>query len=190
MSKKTEKTAPAPDQLFIIGIDAKGKPRGARFAQKDDRVVNAALDMNLGAVISASSAFAEIAKKLPVGRLYASGKAFIPDIKRALHDELLAILSQPGDTSEAYKLEHRKTAETPCTSPITSGLPKSWDEIDVGHMVLAHEGYEDGWWETVVVWREEDILTLSYRDAPKLPVFMRHVNTVALVNPGPLTDKN
>jgi hypothetical protein len=43
---------------------------------------------------------------------------------------------------------------------------------------------DEGWWEAVVIKREDDILTLRYRDAPKLPTFIRHVNTVALVNPG------
>jgi hypothetical protein len=185
MTKKADKPATTPVPLFIVGLDNKGKPRGARFAQVDDRVVNVALDMNLGAVVKASPAFAEAAKKLPAGRLLATGKAFIPEIKQALHDELFAILRQSGDSSEAYKLEKPKPAgEVRCTSPITSGLPRSWDEIDVGHMVLAHEGYDDGWWEAVVVKREDDILTLRYRDAPKLPLFIRHVNTVALVNPG------
>src|SRR5260370_24388592 len=75
-----------------------------RVAQHNDRVVNAALDLSLNAVKVASPAFAEAAKKLPEGRLYASGKAFIPNVKQSLHDELVSILRQPGDTSEAYKL--------------------------------------------------------------------------------------
>jgi hypothetical protein len=194
MTKKPNKPAEKPEKLeplFIVGLDDNGKPRGARFAQCDDRVVSVALDMNLSAVIQASSAFAESAKKLPEGRLYASGKAFIPNIKQSLHDELFAILRQPSDDSQAYKLEiPKKPGETQvrCVSPITSGLPRSWDEIDAGHLVLAHESYEDGWWEAVVIRREEDLLTLRYRDAPKLPIFIRHATTVALINPGPLAD--
>lgn len=103
----------------------------------------------------------------------------------------MAILHQPGDTSEAYKVARTETADAvKCTSPITSGLPRSWDEIEVGHMVLAPEGgYGEGYWETVVVSKTNDILTLRYRDEPKLPQFQRHVLTVALVNPGPLPDK-
>jgi hypothetical protein len=189
MSKKADKTSSTPDQLFIIGLDEKGKPRGARFPQVDDRVVSAALDLNLAAVLKASPAFAEVAKKLPAGRLYASGKAFIPDIKQAFLDELMSILRQPGDTSEAYRLERPKAdAELRCKSPITSGLPRSWDEVDAGHLVLAHAGYEDGWWEAICVKREGDILTLRYRDAPKVPAFQRHASTIALINPGPLPD--
>ena len=41
----------------------------------------------------------------------------------------------------------------------------------------------------MVIKREDDILTLRYRDAPKLPTFIRHVTTVALVNPGPLAER-
>jgi len=193
MTKKTDK--PKPEPLFVLGVDLDGKPRGGRFDNIDDRVVSVALDLGLAAVVKASAEFAQVAQKLPAGRLYASGKAFIPAIKEALLTELMTILRKPGDASEAYRLENRPTKKdggppaVQCKSPITSGLPRSWQEIDVGHMVLAHEGYEDGWWEAIVVKREDDILTLRYRDAPKLPTFVRHLNTVALVNPGPLADK-
>ncbi|MCP3441989.1 hypothetical protein [Bradyrhizobium sp. CCGUVB14] len=179
----------------MLGLDLDNKPRGARFDNVDDRVVSVALDLGLGAVVKASTEFGQVAQKLPAGRLYASGKAFIPAIKETLLTELMTILRKPGDASEAYKLENRPQKNDSgdplvrCRSPITSGLPRNWEEVDVGHMVLAHEGYEDGWWEAVVVKRENDILTLRYRDSPKLPTFVRHLNTVALVNPGPLADK-
>jgi hypothetical protein len=194
MTKKTDK--PKADELVVVGLDLDNKPRGGRFEGIDDRVVNVALDLGLGAVISGSPEFAEAAKKLPPGRLYASGKAFIPNVKDSLLTELMAILRKPGDSSQAYKLENRPTKAdgaqpaVRCKSPITSGLPRSWDEIDVGHLILAHESYEDGWWEAICIKREDDILTLRYRDAPKLPVFIRHVTTVALINPGPLADKS
>jgi hypothetical protein len=198
MAKKTGKPLAAESgPMFAVGLDEKGKPRGARFADYTDKLVSAVLDMGLSFVIAPSPAFAEAAKKLPEGRHYASGKAFVPNIRQALLDELVAIVRQPGDTSQAYRLEEKpgtgagdSTSEQAvrCVSPITSGLPRNWDEIGVGHLVLAHESYEDGWWEAICVKRELDILTLRYRDAPKLPIFIRHVTTVALVNPGPLPE--
>jgi hypothetical protein len=107
MKKKANKIAAAAiDQLFLVGLDDKGKPRGARFAESNDLVASAALDMMLTVVLLPSPAFAALATKLPQGRLYASGKAFIPNIKRRLHDELVAALAQPGDTSQAHKLAH------------------------------------------------------------------------------------
>jgi hypothetical protein len=77
------------------------------------------------------------------------------------------------------------SSKVACVSPMTSGLPRSWDNVGVGHMVLVHESPADGWWEAVVVQREDEVLTLRFRDYPKLPTFVRHISTIALVNPGP-----
>jgi hypothetical protein len=44
----------------------------------------AAAEMKLTSVYPASGAFIEVATKLPAGRLYASGKAFIAPIRRDL----------------------------------------------------------------------------------------------------------
>jgi hypothetical protein len=198
MTKKQQTKQERPKvegELFVIGYDLDNKPRGGRFEGVDDRIASAAFDMGLTAVITSSPKFAAAAQKLPPGRRYRSGKTFIPNIKESLLADLAAILREPGDDSEAYRLETRPTKKDSegeavrCKSPVTSGLPRSWDEIDIGHLVLAHESYEDGWWEAICIKREEDILTLRYRDAPKLPVFVRHVTTVALINPGPLADK-
>jgi hypothetical protein len=194
MTKKAGKKVTAPvNPMFVVGLDDKGKPRGAKFNETNDLVVSAAVDMMLTAVVLPSPTFADLAAKLPQGRLYASGKTFIPNIRRGLHDELMAILAQPGDTSQPLKLHPPEQSpdalgSVTCTSPITSGLPRSWEGVGVGHMVLAHESALDGWWESVVENRDGDILTLRFRDYPKQPTFIRHVLTVALVNPGPLQE--
>jgi hypothetical protein len=52
-------------------------------------------------------------------------------------------------------------------------------------MVLVHESPADGWWEALVLSREAEVLTLRFRDYPKQPTFVRHISTIALVNPGP-----
>ncbi|MBI3699185.1 MAG: hypothetical protein HY242_01890 [Afipia sp.] len=189
MSKKTSsKTEPARGPVYVYGLDENGKPRGARFPEHRDNIVSAAMDMGCRIVIDATPEFSGIATKLPAGRIYSSGKAFLPNIRKDLLEKLMAagkgisIAKSKGGNGAA----HPDPGGSSTRSPITSGLPRSWDAIDAGHMVLIHESPEDGWWEAVVQVRDGEILTLRFRDYPKQPTFVRHINTVALVNPGPL----
>jgi hypothetical protein len=39
-----------------------------------------------------------------------------------------------------------------------------------------------GWWEAIVLDRNGDMLTLRFRDYPKLPKFVRHRAAVALIS--------
>src|SRR5258707_11335452 len=92
-----KKTASTPDKLFIFGLDEDGKPRGARFAEFNAKVVSAAAQLKLASVHPASPTVTVIGMTLPVGRLYASGKAFVPPIRRDLLGKLKAALEVPGD---------------------------------------------------------------------------------------------
>lgn len=93
--------------MYALGLDETGSPCGARFARYNTAMTSDVLDLGLRFIIFPSSGFAEAAKKLPMGRHYASGKMSVPKIKKALLDELLSILMQPGETSHAYRLEKR-----------------------------------------------------------------------------------
>src|SRR4051794_4327657 len=174
MTKKAEtKNSEASDPLFVLGLDA-GKPRGARFAECRDVAVTAAAKMGLNSVHPASAAFAELAQKLPKGRVYASGKAFVPNIRRDLYDKLIAVTQMPGDGSQVVKPEQsspdrtdESAGQVACISPTIPGLPRSWESVGIGHMVLIHESPEDGWWEAVVLSREAEVLTLRFRDYPR-----------------------
>lgn len=66
--------------------------------------------------------------------------------------------------------------------PVATGLPQTWDEIGPGHLVIAQEALEYGWWEAIVLARNNDMLTLRFRDFPKLPKFARHRAAVALIS--------
>jgi hypothetical protein len=198
MGKQQDKKAPAtPDKFFVLGFDDKGKPRGARFAEYNERVLNFVSDLMLTSVYPASAAFAEAAMKLPPGRVYSSGKAFVPPVKRDLIEKLVHILNVPGDESKTFKLAsspgqtpeqegNPEEAKIRTISPVTFGLPRTWDSIQAGHVVLVLESPADGWWEATVLEREDEILTLRYRDFPRQPKFQRHIAQIALINPGPM----
>lgn len=199
MGKKVEKKEPARvDQVFVLGLDANGKPRGARFPELKDNIASAAMDMNCRVLINQPIPVSTLAMKLPVGRVIGTGKVvrlFVPNIRRELYDQI-SELARTAETlsnteTEAAAAEQSAVvrdaalAEVRCVSPVTSGLPRSWEEVTVGHMVLMHESPEDGWWEATVIKREGEVLTLRLRDYPKQGTWVRHINAVALVNPGP-----
>ena len=65
------------------------------------------------------------------------------------------------------------------------GTAAELETIAAGNIILAHESPGEGWWEAIVISRDDAILTLRYWDYPKAPKFERHVSTVALINPRP-----
>jgi len=68
MAKETNGAGP---DLIVLGRDEAGKPQAARFpAGPIDLVAKAAKAMNLTVCKAESADVAELAKKLPTGRLY------------------------------------------------------------------------------------------------------------------------
>src|SRR5665811_1165226 len=104
---------------------------------------------------------AEFSAQLPVGKIYASGHGFVPQVRTAIYDRL----AQFAD---------------PAPAP---GLPVTWDDIDVGHLVIARDELAAGWWEAVVVARDGDMLTLKWRDYPKQAPAVLHRAALALLRP-------
>jgi hypothetical protein len=201
MTKKSDKLSGASSALLLVyGLDEAGKPKGARFAASDsEKVLPITKAMNLQSCQDGSEPIAAVGVKLPVGRIYARGKAFIPNIKRDLYDKLLAAIgssAEPHDrglvegTAAASATPSGGAAHVPAEAgailpPLASGLPQNWESIAPGNLILVDAGPGEGWWEALVVSRDEAILTLRYRDYPKLPLLQRHIATVALINPRP-----
>jgi len=177
-SVKKSSTAPATTAtppLIVLGYDDQQKPRGARFDQdKPDLVTKAAELIGLKVYDTSNPDVAAIAKKLPVGRLYANGRGFVPNIRQTLYSDIIAALAGTPEASRG------KAEDLPI---VASGLPKTWDDIGPGHLVIAQERHENGWWEAICIKRDGDMLTLRFRDYPKLPKFARHKTAVALICP-------
>ncbi len=167
-----------PD-LIVLGLDELGKSQAARFpASQLDPVTKAAKAMNLVVGKADGTALAELAEKLPTGRLYATGRGFVPPVRRNLYDKIVEQLKLTGQPvpSDAWN------GEQPAP-----GLPTTWDDIAVGHMVIAHEAPKEPWWAAIVVARDGDMLTLKWRDYPHEANVTRHVGSVALLKPAPVS---
>ena len=155
MTKEPNGTAP---DLIVLGPDDEGKPRAARFpAGQANLVAKAAKAMNLTVCKADGEALAELAKKLHPGRLYATGRAFVPPVGRNLYGKIVEQLKLAGQP--VPEATDQSAAEQPAP-----GLPATWDDIAVGHLVIAHEGANNGWWEAIVLARDGDMLTLKWRD--------------------------
>ena len=119
---------------------------------------------------------AEYAKKLPLGRLYANGRGFVPNIRQSLYSDLVVAVALESQTALGRNGDKDSL-------PVARGLPRSWDEIGPGHLVIAQESLEYGWWEAIVLDRKGHSFTLQYRDYPHLPKFVRHRSGIALMSP-------
>jgi hypothetical protein len=170
-AKKTKPAKP-PGKLYVLfGADEYAKPRAARFSAEDrELLAKAAASMFLRLVEVTEPDVAEIAAMLPVGRLHANGKGLVPFIKGALYNELLV-------ATLATELPRANP------DPAPQDLPRAWDEIAPGHLVIARETLECGWWEAVVVERTGDLVTVRYRDYPQYPPMVRHRSAIALISP-------
>ena len=163
--------------LIVLGYDDQQKPRGARFDHdKPDVVAKAAELMGLKVYQATSEDVAAVAQKLPLGRLYANGRGFVPSIRQDLYSDLIVEL--------AFEPQAALSLETDQDSlPAARGLPRTWDEVGPGHLVIAHESLDYGWWEAIIIECNDDGFTLRYRDFPQLPKFFRHRSAIALMNP-------
>jgi hypothetical protein len=141
----------------LFGTDEHGKPRAAYFEAVDsDLMTRAAAAMKLQLLRPITASEIELAKKLPVGRIHANGTGFVPPIRPDLYSAL------------QLAAKH---------------LPKNWDSIEVGDLVIALENLNEGWWEAIVMATDKDMLTVKYRDYPTFPRFSLHRTAVALMKP-------
>jgi hypothetical protein len=190
MTAKAKDPTPAtrsPSPLVLFGLDSRGKPKAARFGKEHaDLAVKAASQLQLQVLAGNDPKIAEIAARLPVGRVHATGRTFVPFIRRDLYDRLVAVagngnLHQPP-SPPASGASGNAASRPPGSSP---KLPRNWQEIGVGDLVLAQQDPEDGWYETIVVEVANDMFTLRWRDYPRQRRFARHRLRLGLLHPGP-----
>lgn len=162
------------ETIVVYGIVLGEKPRAALF-KPDQKAqaekIAAALDFKL-----ALANLNGLANKIPTARPNVPGKDAIPLVKSNVFAELLEALG--GDTPTAGNPVNTFKAD----SKLAEGYPlaPNWDEIKPGMLVIARERPIDGWWESVVLRVDGDILTLKYRDYSRAPIFTKHRTEIAL----------
>jgi hypothetical protein len=184
-ASQSRSTNACPTPLVLFGIDNRGKPKGARFGREHASLaMKAATQLQLEVLASNDPKVAEIAAGLPVGRVHATGRTFVPFIRRDLYDQLLAAAGNG-------------TAHSPSSSGGSSGasgstpggsaprLPRNWQEIGIGDLVVANQDRWEGWYEAIVVEQNGDMFTLRWRDNPRERRIVRHRLRLGLLFPGP-----
>src|SRR5579863_2598804 len=99
VSTMTEKVP----MIVVLGIDVDGRAHGSRFEERDAPfVVRAAELMGFHVVRVApdNDELHAIAEKLPLGKIFATGRAFVPFVSRSAFDKLAALV-EGGITIEA-----------------------------------------------------------------------------------------
>lgn len=177
-------TLPCP--IIILGRDYKRKPHASFFPATDTRSAqHAAQIMGMAAIRVENDEVRSFLTRLPQGKLFDSGKAFVPFVKQDLFNEIAAHLS-PEDRK---RLEQPRAApETPPTEiphPVRpKNMPDSFDKIIVGSLVLATEGPLEGWYEAKVVEVKAGLsLRLQWRDYLDIPPFTRRIDQIAIIHP-------
>ena len=171
--------------IVVLGIDVDGRPHASRFAQHDAQFVVRAAELMGFHVIHLPPENAElhaVAEGLPVGKIFATGRAFVPFVGRAAFDKLTTLV-EGGVT-----IVQRATSGAELVRPradmfMTDAINTAdalWSKIEVGTEVLAEEPelYGPGWWQGVVVGVNGDDLTVRWTDEPGLDpirVTRRHV---------------
>ncbi|MDR7039191.1 hypothetical protein J2X36_003964 [Methylobacterium sp. BE186] len=215
-SEKTQTTSSKPAEnstsaLIVFGLDESGKPHASSFTEADAALAERAAGlMGMRCLKVATDEHRAEAARLPQGRVFASGRAFVPFVKAALYARLTAMQGHTApepapvgatpDTPQAKgspnpSLEGHPVAGSGITSKPPAELPHAgsthrptnWEQIRVGSVVLAPEHDEESWWPAIVMnMPSAERLILKWRDTFDEPAFARQRSQIGLLNPASL----
>jgi hypothetical protein len=180
--------------LVVLGVDSDGKWHASRFDESDAALATRAAELMgfhlLRVTVDKTDVYG-IAEALPVGKIFSSGKAFVPFVTYSSFEKLRelaeegAIFTPPANETPA--------PESPTAAMFTDDAADAanelWAKIEVGTVVLAAadpEVYGPSWWETVVVSIDDDDLTLRWVEDPTLEPFAVPRRDVGLRHPAPM----
>ncbi|MBW9090042.1 hypothetical protein JNB91_19725 [Rhizobium wenxiniae] len=174
--------------FIMVGLDDKGKPHASWFAADHADAAAAAAELMGMALVEVADDLAAIAVTLPQGKLFESGKAFVPFVKRSTYDVLAAHLSDDYLTAAAQRVHDAAGASADYAEASKGEAPPrklfDWRKIAVGDVVLASDGPSEGWYECKVIKVQADShYLLQWRDWPEVESFTRYVTDIGLLHP-------
>lgn len=183
MSKAAKSvTTPTPIATIIVfGVSGIGKPRAGTFKGSDVAPARkAATKLGFAIIDVADQAGLALAAKVPAGRIGNHGDNIIPFIPKDLHGQIKAF------EAESHKNGQANPNGASAGSPVADGprLPRTWDDIKAGDMVLAQEDDPaDGWWQVTIVEASGDILKLRWHRNRRGRPLQKHRSMLGLICP-------
>ncbi len=192
--------------VIIYGIDDQIKTRAARFVEKDAKVAaKIAIQLKLNIWTITTPTLPQLVSKVPMGNPAAVGWNTCSKISRAQFEAVLqaATLDNPARKETVPVISDQDKVAVKGQKPSdlaelerqilavaherqNGRLPASWSAVKEGCVVLVQESRDDGWWEGYVVQRMGNMLKLQWRDNPLYGTFIRHISSVALMDPKPI----
>ena len=165
-------TGPA---VILFAKDESGKAHASWFGAADAELAERAAGLMRYQVLRVNSPdMVAKALELAAGRVYASGRGFVPFAKMAAYEALCAF---PGAFAPPPPPEPQP--EPPLA---VTGTPQRWEDLQVGSLVLASTGPDDGWFEAVVAEARGDaIFVLRWQGWPDHDPFVRRADGLALL---------
>ena len=192
-------TSPAamPPGLILFGRDERQRAHASRFAAGEKAEAERAAGlMGMHVLEISDDTHHSLADGLPQGRLFGSGKAFVPFVKAEVFDRLVAAAGLP-DAAVPVRASGKATSAPPASGGGASGAaggggpgghfkaPTDWPEIERGCLVLACAGPQEGWFEAIIMYtKADDAFELQWRDWRDNPLITRHRSELGLLPPG------
>ena len=165
----------AAPAVIVFGKDESGKAHASWFAEANTELaIKAAGLMGFQVLRVTSPDIAAKALELAQGRVFASGKGFVPFCKMPAYEALCGF-----EGAFAPPAPPEPQPEPPLAVTTT---PQRWEDLAVGSLVLASVGPDEGWFEAVVTEaRGESIFLLRWQGWPEDVAFVRRADGLALL---------
>lgn len=159
--------------IILFGKDESGKAHASWFGEADAKLAERAAGLMGYSVLRVNAPDAR-ALELPQGRIFASGKGFVPFAKMAAYEALQAF---PGAFAPPPPPEPQPEPPLAVTD-----MPQRWEDLQVGSLVLATTAPGDGWYEAIVAEARGDaIFVLRWQGWADHDPFVRRADGLALL---------